>query len=133
MHFKYFVIISSLRRAWPLIENKNLEPSSPKNALCQVWLKMAQWFWRRRFLKVFNLFLLFPHYLPFGKDVAFHLNKLESPLPKNALCQVWLKLVKWFCRKRFLKVVNLFFIITQSSHGCIQTVEFRPLGHRHAF
>ena len=25
-----------------------LESPSPKNALCQVWLKLAQWFWRRR-------------------------------------------------------------------------------------
>ena len=24
------------------------ESSSPKDALCQVWLKLAQWFWRRR-------------------------------------------------------------------------------------
>ena len=24
-----------------------------------------------------------------GKAVAFHLNKFESPLPKNVLCQVW--------------------------------------------
>ena len=29
---------------------------------------------------------------PLGKRVALHLNKLESTLPKNALCQVWLKL-----------------------------------------
>ena len=44
-----------------------LESPPRKNVLCQVWLKLAQWFWRRRFLKVVNLFLLFPNYLPFGK------------------------------------------------------------------
>ena len=33
------------------------------------------------------------------KGVALHLNyTLESTLPKNALCQVWLKLVLWFLR-----------------------------------
>ena len=26
----------------------NFEYPSPKDALCQVWLKLAQWFWRRR-------------------------------------------------------------------------------------
>ena len=78
------------------------------NALCQVWLKMAQWFWRRRILKVFNVFLLFHNYLPFEKGMALHLKKLESPSPKNALCQVWLKLAHWFWRRRFFKVVNLF-------------------------
>ena len=35
----------------------------------------------RRFL---TLFLLSPNYLPFGKGVALHLNKLESPSPKDA-------------------------------------------------
>ena len=73
-----------------------LESSLPKNALSQFWLILDQWFWRRRFFKVFDLFLLFPNNLPFEKGVALHLNNLESPLPKNALCQVWLKLAQWF-------------------------------------
>ena len=50
---------------------------------------------KRRFLKVVNLFLLFPNNLPFGKSVALHLNKLESPSPRDTLCQVWLKLAQW--------------------------------------
>ena len=44
----------------------------------QIWTPFTQWFCRR-FLKVVNLFLLFPDYLPFGKGVALHLTKLESP------------------------------------------------------
>ena len=28
---------------------EHLHLPSPKDALCQVWLKLAQWFWRRRF------------------------------------------------------------------------------------
>ena len=35
-------------------------------------------------------------YLPLEKSGALHLNKLESPSPKDALCQVWLKLDQWF-------------------------------------
>ena len=76
------------------------ESHSSKDTLCQVWLKLDQWFWRR-FLKVVNLFLLFPNYLPFGKGMALHLNKFESPSSKNTLCQVWLKLDQWFWRRRF--------------------------------
>ena len=87
-----------------------LESSSPKDSLCQVLLKMAQWFWRRRFLKVLNVFLLFRNYLPFEKGVAHHLNKFESPLTKNAFCQVWLKLDQLFWRRRFFKVANLFLL-----------------------
>ena len=30
-----------------------------------------------------------------------YLNILESPSPKNALCQVWLKLAQWFLRRTF--------------------------------
>ena len=139
MYFHYFVIISPWKRVWPFIQRnmnpyhprmlcakfgKNwpsgsgeeyfyklvnvislfrnylllekgmalhlnkLESSSPKDALCQVWLKLALWFLRRRFLKLVNVFSLFPYYLPLEMGVAFHLNKLESPLPKDALCQV---------------------------------------------
>ena len=46
-------------------------------------------------------FSLFRNYLPLEKCMALHLNKLQSPLPKDALCQVWLKLAQWFWRKRF--------------------------------
>ena len=64
----------------------------PKDALCQVWLKLAQWFRRGRFFNFVNVFSLFRDYLPLGKGVVYYLNKLEFPSPKNALGQVWLKL-----------------------------------------
>ena len=67
------------------------ESPSPKDALCQVWLKLAQWFWRRRFFNFVNVFSLFRNYLPLEQGGALHLNKLESPSPRNTLCQVWLK------------------------------------------
>ena len=54
-------------------------------------VEKAQLFLRRRFLKFVNVFSLFPHYPPLEKGVAFHLNKIEFPLPKDDLCQVWLK------------------------------------------
>jgi hypothetical protein len=65
-------------------------------------LNLVCWFWRRRFLKFFSAFLLFRYYLPLGKGYPLGLYKLESPSPKNDLCQVWLKLAQWFCRRRFL-------------------------------
>ena len=86
-----------------------LESPSPKNALCLVWLKLAQWFWRRRFFLILSMyFSLFPNYLPLEKGGALHLKKLESPSPKDALCQVWLKLAQWFWRRRFFNFVNVF-------------------------
>ena len=44
---------------------------SPKNSLCKVWLKLAQWFWRRWFHKFINVFSLFHYYLPLEKDKPF--------------------------------------------------------------
>ena len=80
---------------------KKLESSSSKNDLCWDWLKLAYWFWRRRFFNFVNVISRFRNYLPFEKGMALHLNKLESPLHKDALCQVWLKLDQWFWRRRW--------------------------------
>ena len=62
----------------PSFKNK-LQSSSMKDTFCQVWLKLAQWFWRRRnFFNFVNVFSIF-HHLPSEKVVAFHLYKVESP------------------------------------------------------
>ena len=56
--------------------------------------------------KYFQYILLFCYYLPSEKGVAFHLNKLKFPPCKDALCQVWLKLARWFWKRRFLNIFN---------------------------
>ena len=96
MYFRDFVIISPWKRVWSFISTK-WNPLQPKDALCQVWLKLTQRFWRRRFLNFVNIFSLFRNYLPLERGVGLHLNKLESTSPKDALCQVWLKFEK--CEK----------------------------------
>jgi hypothetical protein len=48
---------------------------------------------------MFSEFLLFCYYLPLGKGVPLHFNNLESPPPKDNLCQVWSKLALWFWRR----------------------------------
>ena len=62
-----------------------IESHSTKAALCQVCFKSAQWFWRRRFFNFVNVFSLFCNYLPLKKGGTLHLNKVESPSPKDAL------------------------------------------------
>jgi hypothetical protein len=84
--FKNFQCIFTLSLLSPLGEG--LSPSeSPirKDDLCQVWLKLALWFWRRRFLNDPTPILHFCDYLPFEEDLALYLNKLESHLPKDDL------------------------------------------------
>ena len=67
---------------------KNVESHSPMDALRQIWLKLAQRFWRR-FSNFVNVFSLFRDYTLLENGGALHLKKLESSSPKNALCQVW--------------------------------------------
>jgi hypothetical protein len=67
---------------------KALEFSPSKDDLCQVWLKLAQWFWRKRFLNDPNPFLHFCDYLPFEEDLTLYLNKLEFISPNDNLYQV---------------------------------------------
>ena len=73
MYFCSFVIISQCKKVWPFQLNK-LKSSLPRDIFCQVWLKLVQWFWRRRFfLNRECFFLLFHNYLPLEKGGALHL------------------------------------------------------------
>ena len=72
-----------------VLDLNKLKSPSTKHELYQVWLKLAQWFGRRRFLYNFvNLFLLFYNYLHLDKGKALHLKKVEFTTPKYALSQV---------------------------------------------
>ena len=87
-----------------------LESPSSKDALCQVWFKQAQRF-LRRFFNFVNVFSLFRNYLPLEKGVVLYMNKHKSPSPKDALCQVRLKLAGWFFREKKLKFRQCIFAI----------------------
>ena len=45
---------------------------------------------------------------PLGKGRGPLFEQLEFPLSKDALCKVWLKLVRWFWGRRLLKFINVF-------------------------
>jgi hypothetical protein len=77
----------------------NFEFPLPKDDLYQLLLKLARWFWRRRFLRMFSNFLFFCYYLPLGKGVVLHLYNSESPLLKDDFCQLWLKLAQQFWKR----------------------------------
>ena len=99
MYFCNFVIISF----WKSIDTFmfiNLNSLHPK-ITCWNWPSGS---WEEVFLKFMTECLLFHNYLPLEKVLACHLNKLEPPSPKNALCHVWSKLAQWFWRIRFLNL-----------------------------
>ena len=49
----------------------NLNPLASKDALCQVWLKLAQWFWRRRLFNFVNIFCYFVIISPWKRAGPF--------------------------------------------------------------
>jgi hypothetical protein len=114
--FLHFVIISPLKRTWQFIWTIH------NNDLYQVWLKLACWFWRR-FVKIFSAFLLFCYYLPLEKDTTLHLNNLESPPPKDDLCQVCLVS---FCLLFYVPLKN-FSLILGRHHCWWRAAKFRPM------
>ena len=61
----------------------------------------------KKIFKFRQRFSLFHNYFPLEKERALHMNKLESPSPKNALWQVWLKVAQWFWRRFFFLIVFL--------------------------
>ena len=80
-------------------------PSSPFLSPLYPWMLCVKFGWNwpsdswEDFFNFIIVFSLFRNYLPLEEDVALHLNKLESPSPKEVLSQVWLKLAKWFWRR----------------------------------
>jgi hypothetical protein len=74
--FKNLKCILTLLRLSPLVEGQS--PSfeqfripSPKDDLCQVWLRLAQWFWRRRFLNDSTPFYIFVIISPLKRTWPF--------------------------------------------------------------
>ena len=101
IYFCFFCNYLPLEKGRAFYLNKHESPSS-KNALCQVWLKLALWSLRRRFFFNFlNVFSLSGNLFFLKKGRALYLNILESPSPKDALCQVCLKLAQWFWIRRW--------------------------------
>ena len=97
-----------LEKGRGLLLNK-LESTSPKDALCQVLLKIGPVVLKIKSLNL-SMYFYFFVFISLEKDRSPHLSTLESPLPKDVLCQFWLKFAQWFWRSRFLNFVNVFLL-----------------------
>ena len=81
-----------------ILHFNKLEHPLSNDGLCQMLWTLAQWFRRAKALvvlekKVFektliNVFSFTGYCLPLERVVVLHFNKLESPSPRDALCQV---------------------------------------------
>ena len=88
-------VINFIRVYWFFIWT-NLNPLHPRMLCANFGWNWTSGSGEEDFKNFVNVFLLFHNYLPLEKGGALHLNKLEFPLPKDALFQVLLKLTQWF-------------------------------------
>ena len=85
----------------------------------QTWTSFTQGCFALGLVEIGTVFLLnnfcWTIFKVLEKGVLLHLNKIESPLPKDALRHVWLKLSQWVWRGFFISYMN---------------IRYHPLGRR---
>ena len=106
MYFRYFIIISPWKRMVPFIW---IWTPSPKNAFAMFGFRIGSVVLEKKIFKFRQCIFSIKNYLPLEKGGALHLDKLESPSPKDALCQVLLKLAQWFWGRRFFLISTMYF------------------------
>ena len=94
----------------------NLSPHHPSSLCAKIGWNWPSGSGEEIFLNFVNVFSLFHKHLPLEIGGVLHLNKLKSPLPRNALCQLWLKLAQWFWRRNFFNFVNVFLLFRNYLH-----------------
>lgn len=62
-------------------------------------LFLAKWFLRRSFFKITNKSSIYHDYPPLKEGVVHYFDKREFPSHNDVLCQVGLKLARWFWKK----------------------------------
>ena len=115
MCFDFVNVFLQFRNNLPLekggaLHLNQFESALSKDALCQVWLKLAQWFWKENFQISPMYFRYFVIIFPLKRAWPFIWANLNPPSSKDDFCQVWWKLVRWFWRSWFSNFVNVFLL-----------------------
>ena len=106
--FCNFAIISPWKKEDPSFEQTKFP--SPKDDLCKVWLELAKWFWRRRFLKFVKVFPLFRNYLPLEMGGAL-------------FEQIWIPFTVWCIVPSFFEVGSV--VLEKMIFQIRQMMDFR--------
>ena len=114
MYFRYFAFISPWKYGEALNLNK-LESPSLKDALCicSVWLKLAQWFWRRRFLNFFNLFRYFVIISQWKGAGPLHLEQTWIPYTQGCIVSSMVKIGPVVLEKKSFEIRQCIFSILE--------------------
>ena len=99
-HFYIFVTISPLKWTWPFIWT-NLNSLHPR-IICTkfdwIWPSGSEENFKKFSVYFYSSAIISPWRRVIRITYPLHLNKLEFPVPKDGLCEVWLKFAQWFWR-----------------------------------
>ena len=76
----------------------NISPLNPRMQCSKFGWNWPSWSWEDYISSMY--FCNFIIISTWKKGRAIHMNKLDFPLCKDVLCQLWLKLAQWFWRRR---------------------------------
>ena len=113
MYFHYFVIISPWKRVGPVIWT-NLNPLHPR-MLCANFGWIGSVVLEKKIFKFLQCIFTISKLSPLGKGGALHLNKLEYPSPKDALCPSLVENGSVVLDKTILKFHQCIFTISELS------------------
>ena len=89
--FKFRQCIFAISQLSPLVKGRvpslnKFESPSSEDAFCQVWLKLAQWFWRRRFFLILSMYFRYFIIISPWKRAGFFIWTKLNPLHPRMLC-----------------------------------------------
>ena len=105
IYFRYFLLSPLGKGQGPSFEQTWIPFT--QGSFVTSWVEIGSVFLKKEIFKFWQLIFAISQLSPFRKENAFHVNKLETPSPKDALCQIWLKLAQLFWRRRLLNFVNV--------------------------
>ena len=113
-YFNFVNIVLLFRNYLPLemegaLHLNKLEFLSPKDAFCKVWLKLVQWFWRRRFFFRFLQFIFSISWLsPPGKGQGPSFEQTWIPFTQECLVPSLVEIGIVVKEKKIFNFVNVF-------------------------
>ena len=100
---------------------KKLGPPSHKDALCQVWLQLAKWFWRERFLDFVNVFSLF-RIMSLGKRWGPSFEQTWIPFTRGCIVPSLVEIDPVVLEEKIFKFRQCIFAISSMSFRYFATV-----------
>ena len=100
---KYYLLYEN----WLVLHLNKLESHSPKDALCQISLKLAKRFWRGRFLIFRKCIFAFWKLSPLGKGQSPSFEQTWIPFTQECIVQSLVEIGPLLLEKKILKMLSM--------------------------